>query len=241
MGVLNELVNYQVKVEGGDKASNFKINSLYFFNKYRKSDKFVERIPVAKIRTGGFYFLHYLDDSNWMKWSPVFAVSVKRFDNLIILYAINLNFIPIEIRVKIFDKLFSEKDFQGASPGDPWKKDVYSRKFNFENIYKELVRYKIQYSVMEFNVSQIKIAHKIHLSELPKFLYSQHPKNKYDPKKLIQIWNKKAKDSNSRDKEMSQLVVNEMYDIGKEISDKYVILKDHIKRLQSSFRKYGRK
>ena len=146
MGVLNELVNYQVKVEGGDKASNFKINSLYFFNKYRKSDKFVERIPVAKIRTGGFYFLHYLDDSNWMKWSPVFAVSVKRFDNLIILYAINLNFIPIEIRVKIFDKLFSEKDFQGASPGDPWKKDVYSRKFNFENIlvlhYMELKYYK---------------------------------------------------------------------------------------------------
>jgi hypothetical protein len=33
----------------------------------------------------------------------------------------------------------------------------------------------------------------------------------------------------------------DMYDIGKEISDKYVILKDHIKRLQSSFRKYGRK
>ena len=60
MGVLNELVNYQVKVEGGDKASNFKINCLYFFKKYRKSDKFVERIPVAKIRTGGFYFLHYL-------------------------------------------------------------------------------------------------------------------------------------------------------------------------------------
>ena len=82
MGVLNELVNYQVKVEGGDKASNFKINCLYFFNKYRKSDKFVERIPVAKIRTGGFYFLHYLDDSNWIKWSPIFAVSVKRFDNL---------------------------------------------------------------------------------------------------------------------------------------------------------------
>ena len=241
MGMLSEFVKYQVKVEGGDKASNFKINSLYFFDKYRKSDKFVERIPVAKIRTGGFYFLHYLDDSNWIKLSPIFAVSVKRFDNLIILYAINLNFIPIEIRVKIFDNLFSDKDFDGSSPGDPWKKDVYSKKFNFEAIYTELVKYKLQYAVMEYNVAQIKIAHKIHLSQLPKFLYSQHPKNKYDPNKLIQIWNKKAKDSNSRDKEMSQLVVNEMYDIEKEISDKYVILKDHIKRLQASFRKYGRK
>jgi hypothetical protein len=241
MGILNEFVNYQVKVDGGDKASNFKLNCLYFFNKYRKSDKFVERIPRMKIRTGGFYFLHYLDDSNWMKWSPIFAVSVKKFNNVIILYAINLNFIPLEIRVKIFDKLFNERDFKDSSPGDPWKKDVYSRKFNFELIYRELVKYRIQYSVMEFNVAQIKMCHKIHLSEVPKFLYSQHPKNRYDPKKLIQIWSKKIKDSDKRDKEMSQLAVDEMYNLTNEISDKYVILKDHIKRLQSSFRKYGRK
>jgi hypothetical protein len=241
MGILNEFVNYQVKVDGGDKASNFKLNCLYFFNKYRKSDKFVERIPRTKIRTGGFYFLHYLDDSNWMKWSPIFAVSVKKFNNVIILYAINLNFIPLEIRVKIFDKLFNERDFKDSSPGDPWKKDVYSRKFNFESIYTELVKYRIQYSVMEFNVAQIKMCHKIHLSEVPKFLYSQHPKNRYDPKKLIQIWSKKIKDSDKRDKEMSQLAVDEMYNLTNEISDKYIILKDHIKRLQSSFRKYGRK
>ena len=94
---------------------------------------------------------------------------------------------------------------------------------------------------MEFNVAQIKMCHKIHLSEVPKFLYSQHPKNRYDPKKLIQIWSKKIKDSDKRDKEMSQLAVDEMYNLTNEISDKYIILKDHIKRLQSSFRKYGRK
>jgi CRP-like cAMP-binding protein len=53
---------------------------------------------------GGFYFIHYKDDSNWMRYSPVFVVDFKKFNNIIMIMGVNFNFIPIEVRETIFDE-----------------------------------------------------------------------------------------------------------------------------------------
>ena len=93
MGELIERVKLSNLVHGNGIIENFKNNSLFFYEAYSKSDKLVMNIPRGKIQLGGFYFLHYLDNSNWMQYSPIFTVDVKKFGNLIILLAINFNFI----------------------------------------------------------------------------------------------------------------------------------------------------
>jgi len=228
---LIERVRLSLLVYGNGIEENFRKNSFFLSEKYSKSDDMVTAKRTADIQTGGFYFLHYLDDSNWMKYSPVFVVDQKNFGNQIIVFAVNLNFIPLQIRPLIFEKYILEEHFE---------KDSFLR-VDYIGMYKELVKFGFEYALMEYNVIQIKKVHKIHMEMLPRFLYSQHPKATYDPKKLMDIWNKKLETKSQRNQEMMKSMIDEFYDINKDISEKYKVMKGHIERIQKSLKKYGGK
>lgn len=235
MGELYERLKLNKLVKAGDIPGYFKQNSFEFYQKYLKTDDYVKLTPVNNIIKGQFYFFHYLDDSNWVKWSPVFVADVKQYGNQIILLCVNFNFLPLEVRVAIFDKYITEQDFEKCER----LKGKHFIKVKFEPMYNELKRLRLEYCIMEYNAIQIVKAHRIHFSVLPQFLYSQHPKNKYDPKKLIQIWKKKAETSEQRDNEMSQLTIDDLYDFNKDFTQKFTILEGHIKRIRASIEKYG--
>lgn len=230
MGVLLEQVKLSNLVNGNGIADNFKKNSLFFYEKYSKSDNEVESISVGKIQVGKFYFFHYMDDSNWMQYSPVFVSDFRKFGNLIIILAINFNFIPLEVRVSIFDKYIKDQNLEKNMP----------LTVNYEGVYKELLRYGFEYSLVEYNLSQIKYAHNIHMSLLPRFLYSQHPINKYDPSKLYEIWKAKLGDRKERDAEMSKSILSDFYKATDDIMENYNMLKGHISRVMKSLDKYGK-
>jgi hypothetical protein len=229
MGELIERVKLNF-VYGDGIVDIFKNNSLYFYQKYLKSDDEVKSINVNDIKPGYFYFFHYKDDSNWLKWSPVFVADFKKFSNKIIFLCVNFNFIPLEIRPLIFDKFMTDKNFDKNLP----------LKVNFQGMYSELTRYKFEYSVMEFDALRIAIVHRIDMNSVYRFLYSQHPKNKYDPQKLIQIWKSKESTRNERHNEMMTAQLSDFFDVESEISDKYDALSDHIKRLRANSLKYGK-
>ena len=75
---------------------------------YSKSTPDILNVKVQDIFPGGFYFFHYQDSSYWMKWAPVFVADYKKFSNKIIIFALNFNMIPLEVRVLIFDKYITE-------------------------------------------------------------------------------------------------------------------------------------
>lgn len=230
MGELIERTKLSGLVNSDGAPDFFKENSLYFYEKYLKSDDEVQSVSIKQIFKGGFYFLHYKDDSNWMKWSPVFVADFKKYGNQIILFCVNFNFIPLEVRVAIFDKYITGKDFE--------KNNFLP--VSFQAMYEELKRFKFEYAIVEYNAIQIVRSHRIHLEALPRFLYSQHPKVKYDPTKLLHIWKKKLEKSSARDAEMTQATIDDFYNVNKEISEKFTHLEDHIKRLRTSMEKYGR-
>lgn len=231
MGQLSELVKLSVKVHGSNISDTFKNNSLYFYNLYQNSNEDFKSIYVKDIFPGSFYFFHYQDMSNWMKWSPVFVAGYKKFSNKIIILAINFNFIPLEVRVLLFDKFITEKDF------DKDKNDTFL-KVDYEGVYNELRKLGFEYALMEFDSSRIQLVHRVSLSLLPRFLYHQHPKNKYDPEKLMSIWSAKIDKRDQRHKEMTLAILSEFYDVNSEISEKYDVLKSHIQRLRSNVNRY---
>jgi hypothetical protein len=130
----------------------------------------------------------------------------------------------------IFDKFIREDDFE---------KDKLL-KVTYEGMYDELKKIGFEYALMEFNSIQIVATHRIKLDLIPRFLYSQHPKNVYDPKKLIQIWKAKIETKDQRHKELMMSSIDEFYDINKDLSEKYSVLSDHVKRIKKSFTKYGK-
>jgi hypothetical protein len=229
MGVLLDKLNLSLLVNGNGVPDNFKNNSIYFYEKYQTSTEEVENISISDIYPGNFYFFHYYDDSNWMQYAPVFVVDYKKFEDKIILIAINFNFIPIELRVKLFDKFITEKDIEQEKPLN----------VDFKGAYLELLKIGFEYSLVEFNSKQIKFVHKISLSVLHRFLYHQHPIVKYDPNKLMSIWEVKLQTKEQRHKEIMIMALDEMYNIEQDISMKYEQMKGHIKRIQKSIEKYG--
>jgi len=231
MGQLIERVKINLIVNGDGIVDNFKKNSLYFYEKYEQSADDVLSIAATDIATGGFYFFHYLDTSNWMKFSPVFVADYKKFSNKVIIFAINFNFIPLEIRVLIFDKFISDNDFEKNN----------NLKVDYKGVYDELLRLGFEYSLMEFDASFLKKVHKIDINLLPRFLYSQHPINKYDPNKLMQIWEAKIDNRDKRNKEMISSIISDFYDIDSEISEKYDVLKGHVARIRANQIKFGNK
>ena len=229
MGALKDLIKTDKDLYGKNPVTFYKSNTLYLYPKYAKSDEDCKSVPIKDVVPGGFYFLQYLDDSNWMMYSPIFCVDFKRVNNLLVILAVNFNFIPLEIRADIFDKFILQKDID----------ENRLLKVNYEGMYSTLLRYGFEYSLVEYNAAQIKYSHRINLKILPRFLYSSHPKNIYDPKKLLEIWTKKLETREQRHQEMIVTVLNEFYDVDNEISEKYSVLEDHIKRLQKSMLKYG--
>jgi hypothetical protein len=228
MGILRTKVGEDLKKQ--NLADYYKNNTIEFLEKYRSSDNDVSRSRIENIQFGRFYFFQYRDDSKWMQYSPVFTIDFKKFENLIIMRAINLNFIPFDIRVKFFDNFMVEKDLD---------QDRFLRA-DYTTVYDELFQIGFEWTIMEYNMSQMVVAHKINMSLIPKFLYSGHPEVKYDPRKLYEIWQAKLKTKYQRDQEMTSALIKDFYQVSEQIDEKYVVLKKHIQRLQNSLTKYGR-
>jgi hypothetical protein len=104
MGFLKERVKLNRLVFGTDLIDYYRNNTKFMYEKYSESDEDCKAISKEDIQVGGFYHLHYLDDSNWMRWSPIFCCDYRKFSNMIIILGVNFNFIPLELRDSIFDK-----------------------------------------------------------------------------------------------------------------------------------------
>lgn len=230
MGSLKERVKLSRLVFGTDIVDYYRNNTVFMYEKYSKTDEDCKAIAKEDIQVGGFYHLHYLDDSNWMRWSPIFCCDYRKFSNMIIILGVNFNFIPLELRDSIFDKFITEKNFESN--------DIIE--VNFTGMYAELLKYGFDYSIQEYNVAQIQLVHRISLELLPRFLYSSYPKNTYDPKKLLEIWETKLETKEQRHKEIITSILSDFYKVRDEISDKYDALGGHIERIRSSYEKYGR-
>lgn len=212
---------------GGDIPKYYKDNSLYFYDNY-KSSKDLKIIPVSDIQFCKFYFIMYQDESNWLKYSPIFLVDYKRFEDDFILYAINFNFVPLEVRSGFFDQYIQTIDEEP---------EFFS--LTFESVYKELFRIGYEYSLMEFNAKRIKTIYEIPIKMLPEFLYSGWPGNKYDPKKLYQIWLKKIETKEARHQAIISTNADDYFKIVDDIELKFGELSDHVKRLQRNEKKFG--
>lgn len=220
MGILSEKIKEDSK---GNISEYFKKNTFDMYQRYKSPDSVCQISSISDIRIGGFYLIIYDDDSNWMKYSNVFICDMRMKK---LLYGINFNFIPLEIREQIFNKyLINLEDNTQLS-------DI-----NFEKCYKELIKYGFEYAIVEYDISNIKKVLEIDISILPEFLYSTYPTNKYDPNTLYSIWMKKLQTRDERHQELIKTIVSDFYQTKDILIESMNVLKGHFKRLQKNQRK----
>jgi hypothetical protein len=164
-----------------------------------------------------------------MSYSPVFTVEFKKFENKIVILALNLNFIPLEFRARIFDDYMIEDDFTK-------NRDL---PVDFQGIYNKLLQIGFEYSLMEYNMAQLTQSHRINTNLVPRFLYAGHPINKYDPKKLYEIMLAKKDKQQQRDAEMKRLSLEQLYKEAEGKNFTPVELKERYDRIQRNLEKFN--
>lgn len=229
MGILIDLVEKHNELKKRNLSDVFKENSLFFYKKYQQSDQWVRFTPLREISFGGFYFFFYKDESNWMQYSPVFTVEFKKFENKIIILALNFNFIPLEYRAGIFDPFISENDIEK-------NRDLV---VDYKGIYTQLLTIGYEYSLVEYNLSQMVSAFSIDNQLLPRFLISGFPSNKYDPEKLYKIWLEKIKTKKLRDQEIKKLKIDELYKSAQTKREELELLEEKRNRILRNTEKFG--
>jgi len=205
----------------------YKRNTDLLYSLYESPKDGVSGVRLGDMEEGRFYMMIYKDDSNWMMYSPIFLVDYKKFEDKIILYGINLNFIPLEIRAGFFDKylrdLVNDNQFRGIS---------------FEKAYKELLKIGYEYALVEYNIQRVLRSYSISMNILHNFLYSSWPTNKYDPQKLYSIWVKKLETKEQRHQAIIKTLVDDYYKDTSELEKDVSILKDRIDRIQKGENKF---
>lgn len=213
----------------------FKQNSLDYYQLYKSPDNdMVVPKTISNITKGGLYFLYYRDESNWMQLSPILCADIR--DKRII-FGVNMNFLPLEIRLNLFDDIVisldnNNKQSKGLEP---------FHMITFEKIYKKLIRLGFEYAIVEYEIGRIQRVFYINYEKLPYWLYSQHPKNIYDPIKLYSIWEAKLKGRPERHKELMSKLVEDFYNVTDELIDNSASLKGHFQRLKRNQEKFGDK
>ena len=209
----------------------FKENSINIYKLLSTPEKGkVEYVSITNLRPGAVYFILYKDESNWMRFSPILCCEIK---DKRLMFGVNLNFLPLEIRASLFDDLIKTLD---KNNGESITKPPFN--VTFDGMYKTLIRLGFEYALVEYNFERIERIAKIDFSILPDFIMSAHPKNIYDPNKLYQIWESKLKNRPERHNELITKLVNDFYDVTDELVESSVSLKGHFQRLKRNQEKF---
>jgi hypothetical protein len=240
MGELSERCKLSLLVHGDGIIDNYQKNNNFFESKYLDSDNEVKNVRLNQVFPGRFYFFQ-LDDnekSNWIRLSPTFVISNSIIANSLedkekkdkdlpavidLIHVINMNFLPFEVRVNFFDKFMLETNFR----------DDRELPVTFKGVYDELRTYGFEYAINQYPTHRILNAWRIHMELVPRFLYSSHRLNVYDPVKLHEIRKAKFADRAKRDAEMRSLLMSDFMSATSEINKKFETLSENILRVKN--------
>jgi hypothetical protein len=173
----------------------------------------------GSMKKGEFYFIIYdskkINKSSKMEQNvPMLLIDYKENIDSRVLYILNMNFIPLNIKEAIFANLFNNYD-----PGS----------VDYASIYTFLLRYGAEYAIREIRVELLEKIYHIDLNESI-YLITANTKalTGVDEKKLSDIWVAKLK-SDSLDSRLGELkdkadyekIIEELKQTFKEL-DKYL-------------------
>lgn len=222
MGWLKEQIRGLYEMNKGDLK---KKAAQDIYDKIKKPDRNLHPVKIHDLQIGRFYFLFYDlagKSSKMEQYSPVLLVDIKKVKTKLYAYGLCFNFIPANIRILYFDKLLDR--FQNTIQKNLTIKDIYYetplQNINFEVIYKTLLSTGFEYSIREFDITEINTAYLVATQYIPYFIiFDTQPFTGVDEGKLVEIWQVKIKEQTERHKEiMSKLQknYNEMEEMFKE-------------------------
>lgn len=213
-------------------------STKWLFNKLRDTDKKVVKVGLDKLRIGQFYFIRYdlkgLNKSSRLEqFVPMMVVDYKPAIDKKVLWVLNMNFLPINLKEAFFSSFLSKqkKILEGNFEVDEWSKESPLSNINYENVWGQLLSYGFEYSIREIRLDLINDIHAVSTDNLH-FLTTLNTQalTGVDEAKLNEIWVTKLKNEKLGERLEDLTTIKSNYEnILKELADKFKALNKSLK------------
>ncbi len=228
----------QIKLQFQEQKNNLQMFNYDFIieNINNSNDETnIIQCNISDIVKGGFYFMFYDlngKSSNMEKYNPVFIID--QIDNYI--YAVSINFIPLNIRILLFNEIVNSSLQQMKNNIDTQIiKQLPIQGINFSNIYKLLFSIGFEWSIRKFDYSKINKIYKINTNIISNFITMSTEKlTQVNDSKLVQIQNKKITEQQQRHQDLMDNILSNYDNIQKTLNEKINVLQDKEENLQKT-------
>lgn len=203
-------------------------NSMYSKNSdtvmsWIRENDHTKLLPVnaSQIEKGKFYFMFYDlsgKSSKMEQYNPLFVIDWATIDNKKYLFGININFIPIAIRVIIFNQIINSdlKKFDDINSKVDKQNPITG--LSFAKVYKLLKSIGFEWAIRKFDGSKINKTYCVDMNSLKEFVTMSTAKiTGVDDGKLLDIWKSKISKQEQREKELIKELLGDYKEMEKEI------------------------
>lgn len=224
----NDYLKDTIKIQHQEVGGNMYKDNTDFITKNINDPRSKDIVPVslASVEKGKFYFMFYDlsgKSSGMEKFNPLFIIDWNDQDGTRYLYGVSINFIPVSIRTVFFNSLCNfNLDIIEKNIEKPIDKQIAFGNINFANIYKLLYAIGFEWSIRKFDCKLINKVCEISNQILPTFLtMSTAQLTGVDDGKLIEIWNKKITEQESRQTKLIQELMGDYKAMENELTKAY--------------------
>lgn len=222
-----------------ESNSMYSNNTNFILNQLNIEQKQIKEINTNKIYKGGFYFMFYDlqgKSSNMEKLNPIFAIDWFDLEQTRYLFAVSLNFIPVNIRTMFFNTILN---YNLQTLNNNYNKDVNIQEplkdINFINIYTMLKNLGFEWAIRKFDIRLINKTFVVSTDILDKYITMSTAKiTGVDDSKLIQIWQKKITEQDKRQQKLINELLNNYKTMQNDLDTQYKTLHDKNDNLQKS-------
>ncbi len=222
------------------KVPNYPTESTkWLLTKVRNNDKKFMKVPLSNFKVGSFYFMSYdlsaINKSSKMEQLvPFLLVDYNPAIDSKVLWIMNLNFIPLNIKEAFFTKFLD--NFNNTLTNNSTKKSVAEElslpTINYDKMWDELIKFGIDYSLREIRVELIQELYSISTDSLY-LLTTQNTQSLtgVDEKKLGEIWMTKLKNESLEERFDEKKAKADYEQIVKELQETFKYLDKKLKEL----------
>lgn len=198
----------------------------------------VDPINASQIEKGKFYFMFYDlsgKSSKMEQYNPIFVIDWTNIDNKKYLFGVNINFLPVAIRVVIFNQIFNSdlKKFDNVNVKVDKQDPIES--MSFGKVYKLLKSIGFEWSIRKFDGSKINKTYCIDMNSLKEFITMSTARiTGVDDGKLLDIWKSKISKQEQREVELIKELLGDYKEMEKELNKSIQTISDKEEQLYKS-------
>lgn len=222
------------------KVPNYTNESTkWLFNKIRNTDNKFIKTNLADLNIGGFYFMVYdksgINKSSKMEqFVPFMIVDYNPNIDKRVLWILNLNFIPLNIKEAFFTNFLKRYDnvLENNSKQKTINSEIPLSNINYENMFDETLQYGIDYSIREIRLELVNELYQVSTDNLH-LLTTLNTQliTGVDEKKLSEIWITKLRNENLEARLDDKKIKSDYDSIIKQLQETFKFLDKKLKEL----------